>query len=430
MESLGSQTISLTEAIQNLEITTSESQTIDSPDTLRLVSLRRIEKVYQKGEGWWEATYAEVDGWVCNVGPGTFKEGQLVIYVEIDAFLPATDDRFGNPVPVTRIGGHSGYRVRTQTSWYEDGDVVIQGYVFQIESFDEVHAKVQAARSQLHQSAAHLESTDSEVDVALMSTFKTENWADMLGIKKWEEQRVEPRPWSPNGRMDLGKFPCSLFPKTDLTRVQNFTALFSKKGFQSREYQESVKMDGASMTVYFVNNSLPLISSLNPLPEDIVGPNTVHPNGRFGVCSRNIELDELKPEAYGYWATANRYRLAEKLSKFGQSIAIHGELCGYKINKNREKIPYGQKDFFVFSMYDIAEQRYVDPRRVVFLAQYLGLRHVPVLGYVKIPDIASNIKDMKERAAKREGEGLVYKCVENGKSFKVVSNAYLLKHGI
>lgn len=50
MEFLNSQTLSLTEAIQNLEIATPETETIDSPDTLRLFSLRRIQKFYQKGE--------------------------------------------------------------------------------------------------------------------------------------------------------------------------------------------------------------------------------------------------------------------------------------------------------------------------------------------------------------------------------------------
>lgn len=184
-------------------------------------------------------------------------------------------------------------------------------------------------------------------------------------------------------------------------------------------------MDGASMTVYFVNKTSSSYHDLNGLPEQ-VGPNMIFDNGRFGVASKSVDLHELSTCAFGYWKTALKNDLAVKLSNLGRSIAIQGEICGPGINKNREKLD--ETEFFVYSMWDIPTQKYIDPRKVQALADKLGLKHVPVLGYVKIRDIASSHNDLRKLADKRPGEGLVYKCVRDGRSFKVHSPAYKVLH--
>lgn len=184
-------------------------------------------------------------------------------------------------------------------------------------------------------------------------------------------------------------------------------------------------MDGASMTVYFVRKRVKKYHDLNDLPEE-VGPNTVLENGRFGVTSKAVDLNELNPDAFGYWKTALKNDLPAKLSELNRSIAIHGEICGPGINMNREKLQ--EKQFFVYSIWDIVAQKYFDPRKVEELAAKLDLKHVPVLGYVKIREIASNHKELRDLAEKRPGEGLVYKCVNDGRSFKVHSTAYKVQH--
>ncbi|KAF3767182.1 DNA ligase/mRNA capping enzyme [Cryphonectria parasitica EP155] len=243
---------------------------------------------------------------------------------------------------------------------------------------------------------------------------------------KWEEQKFEPKQLP---HLKLGTVPTRLFKKTDVTRVEDCPNLFTKAKYHKYLYQESVKMDGTSMTIYFVNSNLPLFANLNPLPEK-VGPNTVHPNGRFGVCSKNMDINELSDCQFGYWKIALRYDLPKKLAAKGRSVAIHGEFCGHNINQNREKIRGGQVDFFVFSIYDVTTQKYMNPKIVVGIAQQLGLKHVPVLGYVKIREIADSHHELKKRAMQRKGEGLVYKCLHDGRSFKVISSTYLLEHGL
>lgn len=179
------------------------------------------------------------------------------------------------------------------------------------------------------------------------------------------------------------------------------------------------------MSVYFVKKTAKKFHDLNELPEE-VGPNMVLSNGRFGVTSKSVDLKELSTCTFGYWRTALKNDLPAKLSKLDRSIAIQGEICGPGINKNREKLDETQ--FFVYSMWDIAAQKYIDPRKVETLAEKLGLKHVPVLGYVKIREIASCHNDLRDLADKRPGEGLVFKCVRDGRSFKVHSPSYKILH--
>lgn len=179
------------------------------------------------------------------------------------------------------------------------------------------------------------------------------------------------------------------------------------------------------MTVYFVKDSAKKFHELNELPEE-VGPNTILSNGRFGVTTKNVDLNELSACSFGYWKTALKNDLPAKLAKLDRSIAIQGEICGPDINQNREKLDETQ--FFVYSMWDITLQKYIDPRKVEALAEKLGLKHVPVIGYVKIRDIASSHGDLRDLADKLPGEGLVFKCLRDGRSFKVHSPTYKITH--
>lgn len=402
----------------------------DPASTRRLVSLREISKIHNAKVGNRWLSFAQVDGWTCLVPHGAFKAGELVLYFQIDSLLPASDDSFGKMSQLQTYEGKLCHRVKTRKFGTGDEVIVLQGYVYPIEKFDIVYRQVKAAREGLEMST-EIEWTPAKKNFFLLVIFRRTNWAERLGIKKWEEtvhiqsslDRLHPK---------LGKTPTGLFPKTDITRVEDCRNLFKKRKYTTRGYQESVKMDGASMTVYFVTGESRRFAELNPLPAT-VGPNTVLANGRFGVCSKNVDLNELASGKgdFGFWAAALRHGLPAKLSALGRgSLAVHGELCGAGINGNREGIPGDETEFFVFGAFDIDRQRHVDPRRVLGLAAELGLRHVSVLGIVMIPHIASNHEDLKRRARESGREGLVYKCLLDGRSFKVISSAYLLEHNL
>lgn len=208
--------------------------------------------------------------------------------------------------------------------------------------------------------------------------------------------------------------------------LQDCPNLFTKPKYNFYDYQESVKLDGASMSVYFVKSCTNKFHDLNPLPEGELGSNMALKNGRFGVCSKNNDLHELAPCHFGYWKVALLNDLPAKLAKLNRNIAIQGEICGPAINQNREKLDKTQ--FYVYAMWDIDAQKYLEPGLVEKMAYKLGLQHVPVIRYVRIRSIAGCHNDLRRLADERPGEGLVYKCVRDGRSFKVHSPAYKVRH--
>ncbi|ROW05158.1 hypothetical protein VSDG_00450 [Cytospora chrysosperma] len=397
----------------------------DPDETLRLASLRLVKKIYTMKINGRYMDFAEIDGWTCLVPRRAFREGDMILYFENDAFLPAADDRFASLRPLQMFEGKLGYRVKTRRFGTDESKIITQGYVYPVEKFPEIWDDVSSVRQIIMTGTWALNERMASL-ITLAIYREMTNWAERLGIKKWEEtQPGQPQLENPK----LGKFPKHIFSGTDITRLQDCPNLFSHTKYHKKEYQESVKLDGASMTVYFVKKNSRYFKELNTLPEKI-GPNTVLSNGRFGVCSKKVDLNELQVCNFGFWKTALQYDLPAKLSKVGRNIAISGELCGDGINRNREGIPDGKNEFFVFSMFDIDRQKHLEPREVVIRATQLGLKHVPVVGYVKIPEIAKGHGDLQKRADEKEGEGLVFKCVGDGRSFKVLSNTYLVKHNL
>ncbi|KAI3391749.1 hypothetical protein diail_6843 [Diaporthe ilicicola] len=399
----------------------------DDKSTLRLVSLRVIKKIHTTEIKDTRHTFAEVDGWTCKIPPHQYREGELVLYFQVDSFLPGTDDRFGKPKKLQMLDGKLGQRLKTEKIGTGEDRIVFQGMILPVQIFPEIWKTIGVVRQFL--STGALERNVRLINMTLLVMYRNKNWAEVLGVKKWEDPADQPQPLE---HQRLGMYPGELFRRTDATRVEDCPNLFTKSKYKRLVYQESVKMDGAAMVVYFVKKTSPRFRSLNPLP-DKIGPNTVLETGRFGVCSNKVEKNELEvqePSSFKYWETALRYDLPAKLSKLGRNIAIQGELCGGPIQNNREGIPDGAQDFFVFAMFDIDRQEFINPKVVETMAEDLGLKHVPVLGYVRLTEIAASHADLKTRAAKKKGEGLVFKCLADGRRFKVLSNTYLLEHGL
>lgn len=411
-----------------------EKPTTDSSGTQRLVSLRVIKKIYNVEVDGWRHTFAEVDGWTCKVPFRQYREGELVLYFQIDSFLPGDNERFGISFgkckKLQMLDGKIGQRLKTEKFGSGEDKIVSQGMIMPVQSFPEIWKKLEKVRDFI--SIGPMENDVELINVTLLVMYRDRNWAEVLGVKKWEEKRAQHE--QPEHRR-LGSYPGQVFRRTDVARMEDCPNLFKKGKYNKLIYQESVKMDGAAMVVYFVKKSCTYFNLLNPLPEK-VGPNTVlegAQGARFGVCSNKVdknELEESGPNGFRYWETALRHDLPTKMSKLGLNLAIQGELCGDGIQGNRERLPEGEQEFFVYAMFDIDKQDFIHPSDVEVMAKQLGLKHVDVLGYVNITKIASSQRDLKKRAAQMECEGLVYKCVDDGRRFKVISNTYLLEHGI
>ncbi|EHA57528.1 hypothetical protein MGG_10537 [Pyricularia oryzae 70-15] len=247
----------------------------------------------------------------------------------------------------------------------------------------------------------------------------------MLGVTRWE---IKPSPQS------IGPAP-GFYKKSAMSRLTDCPNLFKKPKYKRFTYQESVKMDGSTMAVYFIPKHSPFFMTLNPLPQPH-GPHMMLSNGRFGVCSTSNDLAER--EDCLYWKVALRAKLPQIMNEQNVDMVLQGELVGDRINQNRHNYEPGQHDFFAFDIYDhLDEGDWLPANDVVAWCKKFGVKHVPIKKTIHITDIAKCHEDIHQRADKEvqsdgsHAEGLVFKCQqEAGRRFKVHNRHYLKLHGL
>ncbi len=178
------------------------------------------------------------------------------------------------------------------------------------------------------------------------------------------------------------------------------------------EFEVSVKLDGTSCTYYLKD-------------------------GVFGVCSRNLEL--VEDDNNTLWKVANENEMEKILRARGKNLALQGEVIGEGIQGNHEGIK-GQQ-FYLFDIWDIDNQKYFTPRERYKFCQdtFCVIRkmcEVPILEgffsdgikldkFKTIDDILDFANGESLNASTREG--VVFKSMSSGLTFKVISNEYLLK---
>ena len=221
--------------------------------------------------------------------------------------------------------------------------------------------------------------------------------SELLNIRKWEMQV----PTQLAGQVK-GNFP-SLIPKTDQERVQNLVKEIAVAVERGAEFEVTEKLEGSSMTCYVMNGG-----------------------GEFGVCSRNLDLK--RDENNTFWVVAIRDDIEEKMREFGEDFALQGELIGPGIQGNIYKL--SKPEFYVFDVYNITAGKYLNPAERRALIDKMGLNHVPVLNTEYV--LKHTVEDLlacaegKSILANTEREGIVFKEVNGGMTFKAISNKYLL----
>lgn len=362
---------------------------------MRKLATIRIIKEILPIEGADAIELAKVDDWQVVVKKGEFHPGSYCVYFEIDSFLPT-----GNPAWQFLVDKQSrtfegvvGHRLRTAKFKGQ----LSQGFIAKIDLFPQIVEFVMSRACDGH----FCENDYSE--------FRNEDFAPMLGVKKYEP----PIPAELAGNV-VGNFP-SFIKKTDQERCQNIGDEIFVNNKDSL-YEVTMKLDGTSFTAFYVDKE-------------------------EGVCGRNWEL---KADESNSGNTLVRMYidsgLQEVLRKYGKNIALQGELMGPGIQKNREKLI--KHKLFIFDIYDIDGACYFAPHvRHEILRELweLGLNkelvdHVPVIA------MAESLEDLKVYGVAgllefAEGpsivhpirEGLVFKRVDGGFSFKAISNKFLLK---
>ena len=169
--------------------------------------------------------------------------------------------------------------------------------------------------------------------------------------------------------------------------------------------------------------------------------------GKFGkkefyVCSRNVCFDSIdKPCYYDtnvYWEMAKKYHMYEVLSKMldcnpeDEWITIQGETYGAGVQNRDYSIK--DHDFAAFNMICSSCGRLGTIHMKMNMDAY-GIPSVPIIEQdIKFTDKFATVEDMllwAEGDSKLDGlprEGIVFRTEDGQKSFKAVSNSFLLKY--
>ncbi len=355
----------------------------------KLVTIRNITDI-QPIEGADRIEEVWVDGWSVVCQKGIHKVGDTVLYFELDSFLPESDKRFESFMKFgTRtFDGVLGHRIKTVRL----KGVYSQGIIMPLSEFPEIDP----------------EAYNYETD-----------YSEAIGIVKWEapQERGEGMGYQGDKKGDFPWF----IRKSDQERIQNLYGKLSRTHLDE-EFVGTLKMDGSSITVYFVEGDK-------------------YDNKGFGYCSRNQELkipdleEDYKLEEQGKFfqgaVKSDLFTKSKQLHEmFGSYYAIQGELVGAGIQGNFEKFDTYQ--VFAYNIFDIEKQEYVDFNTFQRMAEAVDLQTVPVIYEAQhilrepLKDILelSNIQGLNADYA----EGVVWREVAGTTSFKAINNVYLEKN--
>ena len=333
--------------------------------TRKLATVRKIDAL-NPIEGADAIEVATVGGWKIVVKKGEFAVGDLAVYLEIDSWVPTELAPFLSKGKEPReFEGVKGERLRT----IKLRGQLSQGLLLPLTGMGQ------------------------------MGYQEGDDLTEKLGIVKWE------RPMNAQlAGLARGNFP-SLIPKTDQERIQNLKKEIANAAEAGMQFEVTEKLEGSSMTVYLI--------------DDV-----------FGVCSRNLDLKET--EGNSFWATARELDIEGKMRSVDEhwNFAIQGELIGPGIQGNIYKL--SKPEFRVFDVYNIQMGWYITPEARRALIDRMGLTHVPVLlidkdlGVGSVDDLLQWAEGASKLNDKQEREGIVFKEVNGGMTFKAISNSYLL----
>lgn len=312
------------EVTEALTVEVDESRTLNK----NLATVQRIDSL-EPIDGKDRIELAHIQGWNVIVRKGEFEEGDLCVYIEIDTILPE--------VPVFQFMEKHKYRVRTVTM----GGIKSQGLALPLSIVHEVSTEL--GNEMPVAEGWHREKEGVVRDVVLEIGYDV---TQALSIEKYEK----PIPANMKGEA-AGTFP-SFVPKTDEPRIQSRVKWLNK--YKGVKVYVAEKLDGTSATY-------------------------IYKNGELRACSRNWELQHDSNNVY--WKVAEQMNLEAKLKGNGykqlsRNVVLQGEIVGEGIGKNPYKLR-GQH-FYLFQIYSIDEQRYLDYEDFVQYARVLDIPTVPI----------------------------------------------------
>ena len=380
---------------------------------------------------------AVVGGWTCMVPKGAFQAGDLGIYFEIDSKVPTNKEPFGF---CEKYKGH----IKTQKFKTPEGQFWSQGLLMAASDFGWTIDRIDEVFITDDKMVRHIPGTES--------AFLTKQ----LGITYYEVEDNKRKAASPDKykkmaarhpqlfqkpfikwlyKKSWGKKVLFLFfgkkkdkrgwpawvVKTDEERVQNMPWILDDKS----EWFATEKIDGTSSTY------------------------TMRGRGRkreFYICSRNVCFDTPEKMATGAYYDTNvyqemgiKYNIEDVLASLIDAdetldfVTIQGETYGEGIQKR----DYGLKghDFMAFNLifgYKDGRKERLNPKKMTDILSGYGVPCVPIVNeHFVMPDTVEELLIIATDKSAVDGgmrEGLVFRSTDGVKSFKAVSNEFLLKY--
>lgn len=337
--------------------------------TRKLATVRKIAAV-DPIEGADNIVCATVDGWkLVTQKSNNFQPGDLVVYFEIDSFLPVNETfEWLRASSYKKMGDEEGFRLKT----IKLRGQVSQGLILPLIAFP--------------------------YELIGATHFDGQDLTEILGIKKYE------KPISPElaGKI-RGNFPTWLV-KTDQERVQN---IFKYIQGRDREYEATLKLDGSSMTVY-------------------------SKSGYVGVCSRNLDLEDTDNTFWKVARSTGLIDALEK-AKADIAVQGELMGPGVQGNReNLKEHKFFVFDVYIIENGQYARPKNRAAILHVLSSLGAKIDEAPVVGVINTSDFVS-VDDFLTYAERPSlthptAEGVVFKSLEDPRdSFKVISNRFLLK---
>lgn len=382
-------------------------------------------------EGYDRVEHARVGGWWVIVKKDQFQVGDLAIYIEVDSKVPETE--------VFEFLAKRNYKVKTLKMC----KVISQGLLMHPYDFDweiQVDHSIWAPEDGDHGRYDLGDFLTEKLGITYADAEDNKRKANSQDKYKLMAQRrpdIFRQGWAKwMMRRDWGKKVMFFFfgkkkdkkngwpawvVKTDEERCQNMPWLFP--GNPEEKWIATEKIDGTSTTFTMCGRGK---------------------KREFYICSRNVVFD--KPDKKCFYETnvytemAEKYNIEEKMSQIMADypeldyVTIQGETYGEGIQKRDYRMK--EHNFMAFNLIFGAKNcppsRFNPVKMTNILFYKYGIPCVPIVSEsFIIPETCEELLVMAEGESIIDGgmrEGLVFRSADGVKSFKAVSNPFLLKY--
>ena len=402
-----------------------------------VVTIDNIEPI----PGYDRVEWATVGGWKVIVQKGQFNIGDPAIYFEIDSKVPSDKECFAflekrhykvKTLKMCKVISQGLLMHAEDFGWKIESAQFCGGVCYIVDDEGKQHFDCDESRFLTEKlGVTYADAEDNQRKAPSADKYKKMAQRHPVVFRKPFVRWLMKRKWGKNlmffffgKKKDKKNGWPEWVSKTDEERVQNMPWILNDTG----EWVVTEKIDGSSTSFTMKRGKR--------------GKN------EFYVCSRNVCFDSVdKPCYYDtniYWEMAQKYDMYNALSKFLEDhpqcdwVTVQGETYGAGVQ--RRDYSMEDHDFRAFNLITSDRGRWGTFEMIDELTIPYGIFCVPTYfgGPVTFDTLFGDAEDRMAKILematgdsqldKKPREGLVLRSVDGQKSFKAVSNEFLLKY--